>query len=150
MVRRLTQGDELIWRRLALEAIELHPECFVTTAEEERAIPLAWFRTEIDQRYVLTDEEIAGLAVLRVDNGVGHVSSIFVRPTARRQGLAGKLLNSLRQCAKGAGCQSVTLQVFQDNEAAISLYRKYGFEIESTKPFGNRVDCRMIAKLGGS
>lgn len=150
MVRILTHGDEQIWRRLPLEAIELQPECFVTTADEERAIPLSWFRAEIVKRYALTEGEDAGLAVLKVEDGLGYISSMFVRPNALLQGIADKLLNYLRKCAKDAGCHSMILQVFGDNDAAINLYRKHGFEIESTKPFGDRVDCRMITKLDDS
>jgi putative acetyltransferase len=50
------------------------------------------------------------------------------------------------------GLRRVELNVFTDNQAAIALYRKYGFEVEATHRGaalrdGVLIDCYFMARL---
>lgn len=147
MIRRLTKSEIDVWRRLAVEAIEKSPECFVTTLEEERAIPHSWFETEIEMRHVFVAEDDAGLAVLKRHEDIGFISTVYVRRAERGRGLADQLLSTLCSQAAIVGCRRIALQVFEDNLPAISLYRKHGFTITSRLSLGGRIDCKLERKL---
>ncbi len=147
VIRKLTRPEAKIWQTLAVEAIEKHPECFVTTVKEERAIPLSWFEEQIEVRHVFVAGNNEGLAVLKSTSEVAYITSVYVRSAARGRGLADQLLSAL--CAQAAldGCRQIALQVFDDNYPAISVYKKHGFKLDSQTPFGQRTDCRFKRNL---
>ncbi|MBE7044290.1 MAG: ribosomal-protein-alanine N-acetyltransferase [Ruminococcaceae bacterium] len=57
----------------------------------------------------------------------GDITNIAVHPDYRRQGIAKKLLETVIKCAKKQALVLMTLEVRKSNQAAISLYEKYGF-----------------------
>lgn len=57
-----------------------------------------------------------------------HVSTIAVHPDFRRQGIGTVLLEQAIRQGVDEGALVVTLEVRESNEAALRLYRKYGFE----------------------
>lgn len=71
----------------------------------------------------------------------------------RRRGVATRLLDEMLDLADNwLGLRRLELKVFVDNEAAIALYRKYGFEIEGrlrghTLRDGVYVDAYLMARL---
>ncbi|MGZ9811857.1 GNAT family N-acetyltransferase [Pseudoroseicyclus sp. H15] len=115
----------------------------MTSLEEERAIPRTVFEAELRLRWVFVSGAEQGLAVLRRVGDVGHISSLYVRPEARRQGHAGALLQRIRQVAEAEGLARLELSVFRDNHAAMALYRREGFDLTEVTPFGDREDCGM-------
>jgi RimJ/RimL family protein N-acetyltransferase len=48
----------------------------------------------------------------------------------RRQGIGARLLERCIDFARSAGAHKIALQVWPHNEAARSLYRRYGFQEE--------------------
>ncbi|WP_241386053.1 ribosomal protein S18-alanine N-acetyltransferase [Rhodococcus sp. CH91] len=75
----------------------------------------------------------AGLA--RLGTAIGpesEVHTIGVDPAARRRGIGGVLLGELLAVADRWG-GPVFLEVRTDNEAAIALYRREGFEVVGTR-----------------
>lgn len=64
-----------------------------------------------------------------VDKGErrAHLARIIVSPDHRRQGLGERLCQHLIAEAHRLGADTVTLNVFVDNLAAIDLYRRLGF-----------------------
>jgi RimJ/RimL family protein N-acetyltransferase len=60
---------------------------------------------------------------------------MYVRPSARGQGLGRSLLDAaLRHATKRAGVQLVSLTVTEGNEPAIRLYEGAGFVAWGTQP----------------
>ncbi len=57
-----------------------------------------------------------------------HILNIAVDPELRRQGLARRLLATALAFMEERGVEVVHLEVRRSNRAAISLYRKFGFE----------------------
>ena len=55
---------------------------------------------------------------------------MMVAPDARGSGVGSALLEAAIAWAREAGAHKVALQVWPHNEAAIALYRKYGFDQE--------------------
>jgi ribosomal protein S18 acetylase RimI-like enzyme len=64
-----------------------------------------------------------------VPPGVTYLSKIGVIPSARRQGLASRLLEDWLHRGAEAGINDFQLDVASENRGAIALYRRYGFEV---------------------
>lgn len=58
-----------------------------------------------------------------------HISNIAVTPTYRKLKIGETLLSISLQIGKRKKCKVAHLEVRKTNEAAISLYKKYGFQI---------------------
>jgi ribosomal protein S18 acetylase RimI-like enzyme len=63
-----------------------------------------------------------------------------VLPEFRGQGLGQRLLENCIAIARQAGVTRVELEARSDNERALSLYRRMGFEFEGVKRRGMQVD----------
>lgn len=57
----------------------------------------------------------------------GYISNVAVAPPWRRRGIASALLEELLRRARQREMAFVTLEVRESNEAAINLYRNFGF-----------------------
>ncbi|MHA1859527.1 MAG: GNAT family N-acetyltransferase, partial [Candidatus Asgardarchaeia archaeon] len=87
---------------------------------------------------ILAEEEkskkVLGYSLLKFFNEstMRHMAelSIVVRDGWQRKGLGKKLMENIIYIARGFMLRKVVLTVFADNEVAIHLYRKFGFEIE--------------------
>ena len=67
----------------------------------------------------------AGLFTLAPD---ADLQTIAVSPRAHGQGIGTRLLESLLDQARAAGCRQMMLEVRSDNAAAIAMYSRFGFE----------------------
>ncbi len=63
-----------------------------------------------------------------------------VLPSARGQGLGGRLAEAAIQRAWDIGLERVELEVFASNERAIALYRRLGFSVEGVKEQSRKID----------
>lgn len=57
----------------------------------------------------------------------GYINTVAVRPEYRRQGIASRLLETLRQRGAELGLAFLTLEVRESNRAAQALYAKHGY-----------------------
>lgn len=104
---------------------------------EQAANPRPWslglFTSELryrDSRIYLvarSGARIVGFAGLMLVAGDGHVTNVGVDPEQRRRGVASRLLLELTRAAIADGAVALTLEVRVSNEAAIALYRRFGF-----------------------
>jgi ribosomal protein S18 acetylase RimI-like enzyme len=87
-------------------------------------------------RVVFAQVEDSGtvLAVGRATVAEGWVglSAVETAPTARRRGLARHVVCALVAYGRGMGARNVFLQVANDNEAALTLYRRLGLTLHHT------------------
>lgn len=74
-----------------------------------------------------TQELILGFAGLWLTAGEAHIVTLAARQGHRRRGLGELLLIAAIEVAMAHRQQVMTLEVRRSNEAAISLYEKYGF-----------------------
>ncbi len=106
----------------------------------------------------LVDGEIVGAASLWQESRSArrrHAAGlgIVVHDGWRRRGVGAALMESLLDLADNwLNLVRVELNVFTDNDAAISLYRRYGFEVEGTmKRYafrdGRFVDAHVMARI---
>jgi [ribosomal protein S18]-alanine N-acetyltransferase len=59
--------------------------------------------------------------------------SIVVSPKARGKGIGAKLLVHCEKAAVKRGCTALRLEVREDNDAAINLYRRGGYDLVGRK-----------------
>lgn len=97
--RLVAPEDAVIWRELSLEAMRVHPDNFVTTYAEEASIPLAQFEQALSEKCVFVTEDHAGLIVLKVQDDIGTINSVYVRADARGKGYGDALLVQAKQAA---------------------------------------------------
>lgn len=93
------------------------------------------------------DGEMAGLAICRChpppERDTVLQLDLGVDSRFRRHGLGSALIRHSIHWAQDAGLHRVQLAVVVENNAAIALYKKHGFEIEGTLREGCRLDGRL-------
>lgn len=104
------------------------------TAEGVAAMVLAYRLSEP------TPRDIAGLAdlpdlvrpMVELEYEVGgsfYINALAVRDAFRGRGIGTRLLRMLDPQARHAGCTVMSVGVFSENEGALRLYRREGFEV---------------------
>ena len=81
----------------------------------------------------LNGEEVAGYLGCYCVAGEGEITNVAVKSSYRRQGIGGKLLETLYEEAKALHTQEFFLEVRESNEAAIGLYSRQGFVKEGVR-----------------
>jgi ribosomal-protein-alanine N-acetyltransferase len=76
----------------------------------------------------------AGLVLARVAADECEILTIGVVPAWRGRGAGGKLLAAALVRAGEGGADRVFLEVAEDNEAALALYRRHGFAAIGRRP----------------
>jgi [ribosomal protein S18]-alanine N-acetyltransferase len=77
---------------------------------------------------------LIGLACAWAILDEAHITLLATDPAYRRQGLAQVLLYALLVLARHRGMEWATLEVRVSNQAAISLYQRFGFEAVGERP----------------
>ena len=73
------------------------------------------------------DGQVIGMAKGDFRPGLGHVSFVYVRPEARRQGIGKALLRELAAFFRDEGVEHVTLNVDVTNDEALAVWHRLGF-----------------------
>lgn len=76
---------------------------------------------------------LAGYVIMYYAADEGEIARIAVEPSSRRQGVAGRLFERLVSICEGKGIRRLMLEVRQNNEAALSFYKKYGFAVDGVR-----------------
>ena len=72
--------------------------------------------------------EVVGTAAVRVlAPGVGELKRMWLRPACQGLGLGRRLMDASLDEARGLGCRTLRLDSESKLEAAVHLYRAYGF-----------------------
>jgi ribosomal-protein-alanine N-acetyltransferase len=78
--------------------------------------------------------DIAGFAVAQPIRKIGRILTLDIIPEARRFGLATRLMYECEKRLRAVGCEQVYLETAVNNEPALLLYHKLGYEILRTLP----------------
>lgn len=142
-VRRLGPADAGAFRDIRLTALRGHPDAYGSTLADWQDRPLAEFEEAATRRYIygLFDSagRITGLAAYDRMRGGNErhralVTAVYVRPEARGQGGAGRLIEAIAAQAVRDGVLQLELHVAANNAAAIAAYRRCGFQAHGTSP----------------
>ena len=152
-VRRATKGD--------LVAIRVHWEAM----EEEIGGP-SWVRetwaeelVDVERRLrdsaiFLAEEDGQSVGLLGLDFAnpkIAHVQSVYVRPEARRRGVANALLAEAAAMAREHGYDHIELDVLTSNHGALAVYERLGF-VEYQRRLSvslGELDTRLGGHAGG-
>lgn len=106
-IRMLNPADAEPYRALRLQALQLHPEAFLSSYEEEKELPLEVTRSRLEpaeDRFTLggyTEQgELAGVVTFIRESREklrhkGSVFAMYVSPAARRRKLGHSLMREL-------------------------------------------------------
>ena len=79
---------------------------------------------------------------------VGHIVTIDILPSARRLGIASRLLASAEDRLRGADCRFVRLESAVDNAGALAFYKRHRYDVIKTLPsyYSTGVDALALEK----
>jgi GNAT superfamily N-acetyltransferase len=96
--------------------------------EDDLAEDLAWLEHAIRDEIVLLAGE-DGLAVAqRKGERLGFLDVVYVRPAARRSGLAAQLVREVAARMREGGVEMLELEVLASNAEARAIYDRWGFK----------------------
>jgi ribosomal protein S18 acetylase RimI-like enzyme len=132
-IEALTVEDWERLRAIRLAALREAPQAFGSSYETVRGWAASQWRERLhDIPTFLAVEGGRDIGIVcgwlckdRAD--AAYVISMWVDPGHRRVGVASALLDHVRVWAAGLGRARLLLDVRADNEAAIAMYRDYGF-----------------------
>ena len=156
-VRLLRPADAPLYKEIRLEALQLSPEAFGSTFEQECSQSLAQFEEVLARADVFgafRETDLVGMAGYRTQSGAkqahkGFLWGMYVRPAARGTGVGKPLVEAVLDHARQR-VELVQLSVVSDNTAARRLYRNcgfvdYGHEINALKQNGRYYDEILMA-----
>jgi ribosomal protein S18 acetylase RimI-like enzyme len=159
-VAALTAADAPQYRTLMLHAYQHAADAFTSALEERAAAPEAWWTKRIADpdgmsvAFGAFDEgKLAGAVALEFSAKPktahnAHVIGMYVLPPFRGEGAAKALLRAaLDHCTHRGDIRSLKLTVTQGNEAAIALYRAFGFQEFGIEPMAILTPSGFKAKV---
>jgi len=91
--------------------------------------------TSVDASASGNSRRIAGFVVAHsIRRRYGRILTLDILPEARRLGIGTKLMLACEQRLRSSGCCDVSLETAVDNEPALRLYRKLGYEVLGILP----------------
>ena len=126
----------------------------------EAGLPWRWQAPEI-MRFIHSERhnvivapgetELMGFAVMSYNERDAYLALLAVAPVARRTGLARRLLGWLLKTADVAGIATMSVELREDNLAALRLYEEAGFVEHNRKAGGyygrvNQVCMRLALR----
>ena len=134
LVVRMREGSE---RQRLMEIEKMTREEIPRVAELERQIfSMPWsehgFYDTLDRENVIfltakEEGQVWGYCGIYLAADEGEITNVAVAPERRRQGIAGKLVQTLMKEAGASGAKIFILEVRVSNTGAIGLYQKLGF-----------------------
>lgn len=90
----------------------------------------------------LGDEPVGCVGLCALEDAIGEVKRLYVRPSARGRGIGVALLDALLAHARRIGYRTVRLDTAPELIPAIALYERYGFT-----PIAPYRDSQCLAAL---
>jgi GNAT superfamily N-acetyltransferase len=92
--------------------------------------------------------EVVGTAAVRLlEPGVGELKRMWLRPSRQGRGLGRRLMDACLDEARRLGCRALRLDTQAKLEAAVRLYRAYGFSEIPRYNDNHRADIWMERAL---
>lgn len=157
--RQLIVNDAAVFHQLRGESLENNPEAYGMGLTKWREAPLSSVVALIEASVsgqdgpligAFRNDELQGYAGVKVIprqkvQHVGTLWGLYVRPEARRQGIARKLMHALLLKSKEKeGLEQVRLMVSTESKAALSLFEGLSFQQYGLEPRGRKVGDRYL------
>lgn len=100
---------------------------------------------------LLSDERVAGYAILSIAAGEAHILNLCIDPDCRALGYGERLLDEMLYRARASSVREIFLEVRPTNTTALALYKKKGFHQIAARPayyqaHDGREDAAVLAK----
>lgn len=141
-IRLLGANDQALYRQARLECLFTFPDRFGSTYEEESSKPELYFETLLGSNNTdhfmlgaFEEEKCIGLCgfIRESRNRTRHrgeLVQMYVHPEYQGQGIAGRLIqHTIDKAFSTEGIEQIVLSAVADNERAVALYGRYGFEV---------------------
>jgi ribosomal protein S18 acetylase RimI-like enzyme len=132
-ILRLTADDAARLRALRVRSLRDAPEAFSVSLAETEARPIESWQQQLAElaTFVATTED-RDVGIVRggkheLFEDAASLVSMWVAPSARRQGLGLALIDAVVQWARAEGYRRLFLGVSRTNEPAFALYQRAGF-----------------------
>lgn len=111
-------------------------DLFEIAALEQEVFSDPWSRGGLEETFrqphaaifgVWKEDVLAGYVILYYIMDEGEIARIAVKDCFRRQGAAGEMLLRIEEFCRESGVGKLLLEVRENNTAAVSFYKKYGF-----------------------
>ena len=138
-VRVLDEEDWHIYREVRLAALEESPSVFGDTYDQEAAADQAHWRSQVTAaRHVVAESDGSPCGVVSVrdfpqEPGSRELFELWVEPTARATGVAGRLVDTAATLAAGEGATQLYSWAGTENGPAIGFATGFGFRISSRR-----------------
>ncbi len=139
--RKLNNNEAQDFRRVRLECLKTFPESFGTLYKDEAEKPKLYFEEVIEQDLVdifflgaFSGDDLIGIAGFVRGNRTktrhrGEIVSMYVNPDFHGQKVGENLLRALLKAVFDLDdIESIELTVVADNDSAVRLYERIGFE----------------------
>lgn len=121
----------------------LRPDIFKPHTTKYRAEELsAMIHNESQPIFVYDDGNVSGYVFCRIqevqddrllqDRKTLYIDDLCVDETARGKHIGRQLFDYVREYAKTIGCQAITLNVWDGNNAAMRFYQNIGMQVQKT------------------
>lgn len=134
VVRQVRPDDWEVLRDVRLAALLDAPCAFGSSYTREAPFTREQWLARINARSVTffahlpQTTEPAGLAGVYVEDGIPDLVSMWVRPSARGNGVGGALVTATAEWVRSREHDAVFLWVTESNTPARTLYQRCGFE----------------------
>lgn len=129
-IERLGTGEELRLQATRLAALHDAPGEFGTTFEEASRLALARWTEQLKElpTFIAVDSgRDIGIVRCAEEEDTIWIISMWVAPTRRSAGVGGMLIDATLTWTHSTGARRVLLDVTEENQPALALYRKKGF-----------------------
>jgi ribosomal protein S18 acetylase RimI-like enzyme len=138
-IRPISAGDQLILRDLRLRALKDSPTAFGSNYTRESAFTDADWAARITKAatpglgvmfFACDSDTYCGLIGCFKDDEIpsrAWIVSMWVAPESRRRGVGAMLMEAAEKWARNSGFAEISLDVTEDNTAAMELYKRCGF-----------------------
>ncbi|MEY8343946.1 GNAT family N-acetyltransferase [Niallia circulans] len=138
-IRQLRHDDAEAYFALRLEALQINPEAFGSSYEEEKDYPLSRTQSRLSDpaSYVygaFVEKDLVGVVTLMRETKIkmshrANIYAVYVTPKRRGKGVAKQLLKATIEKSRDLqGIEQVYLAVVAENRVAKKVYRAFGFE----------------------
>jgi len=127
-IERMTEGD--------LKGVLMIERASFPTAWSERMFRNE-LRSPLARNFVCrkpSDSAVVGYINFWVFAGEVHLNNVAVHPDLRDLGIGSVLIEKMIDVARDERALWLTLEVRPSNSAAISLYKKFGFQVRGVRP----------------
>lgn len=140
MIKDLTIKDYEAVKNIISELHKMHvknrPDFYL---ENECPITLKEYKSLLKKEKIsiafVVNNKIAGICLATIKNRIEksiYIDDIFVLSEYRRQGIATKLFEQIKEISKDIGAKRIDLTVWQFNKSAFDFYKSLGMKEQRT------------------